>query len=708
MTLVIIIASAPSICLKADAAYTINGGSTSGATFILDAGHGGSDPGATNGSRRECDDNLRMCKRVGELILSAGESCAFTRISDTYVSLADRYNAEKNGSFTYFISFHRNSATSASATGVETWYYTGSSTGQALADPVNTAIANLGIYSNRGLKQSSELAVLRHTTCPAILIELGFISNDSDNRVFDNNFEAIARAIAGALLAKVGKALDNTPPTISDVRISNVSSEGYTVSCTATAPSGISSVKMPTWTVANGQDDMVWHEASRSGNTFTYNVKRSEHNNEYGSYVTHIYAYNASGASTGFNCGETVVNVSYTLDINGYVNDGYWTAPSVNYGTFDLTVGGKKVAEDKNDLCESYISGSSYSLNDIKNGSGYKYLGYYVDTSSSSAAPGYEKRNDSGTTVSGTLSSSRQIVLYYETTYTLNYDTNGGSAVSAKSAYWSESFALPSAERTGYTFAGWKIGDTTYGAGRSVSKLSSAAGGTVSAVAQWTPVVYSITYNMNGGEWEYGFTPTSSYTVASSTVVLPGANKIARTGYDFGGWYTASDLGGSAEPIIAEGSTGNKEYFAKWTLKTFTVTFGSDENGAVGTSSAVVNYGTKYGDIALPSADPNEGYHFKEWQLVSGSLGENDTVTEDIEIRAIFEKDEEVPFLRGDINNDGEIDTSDSSLILKYDAGFAELTEEQLRAGDLNSDGGVDAADANYILRYDAGLISEL
>ena len=100
--------------------------------------------------------------------------------------------------------------------------------------------------------------------------------------------------------------------------------------------------------------------------------------------------------------------------------------------------------------------------------------------------------------------------------------------------------------------------------------------------------------------------------------------------------------------------------------------------------------------------------YYLEWQLVSGSLGENDTVTENIEIRAIFEKDEAPAFVKGDINNDGEIDTSDSSLILKYDAGFVELSEEQISAGDLNSDGGVDAADANYILRYDAGLISEL
>ena len=95
------------------------------------------------------------------------------------------------------------------------------------------------------------------------------------------------------------KPLDNTKPVVSDVRISEVSSDGYRVTCTVTDNIGVKTVKFPTWTarVVNGknQDDLVWHIGSISGNTATFYVKRSDHNNEYGVYYTDVYAYDAAG-----------------------------------------------------------------------------------------------------------------------------------------------------------------------------------------------------------------------------------------------------------------------------------------------------------------------------------------------------------------------------------------------------------------------------
>lgn len=92
--------------------------------------------------------------------------------------------------------------------------------------------------------------------------------------------------------------IENTVPVISDVKVSNITSSGYTVSCTVTDKNGIKSVKMPTWTDANGQDDIIWHEATINGNTATYNVKVSDHKNERGTYITHIYAYNNLGGQS--------------------------------------------------------------------------------------------------------------------------------------------------------------------------------------------------------------------------------------------------------------------------------------------------------------------------------------------------------------------------------------------------------------------------
>lgn len=86
-------------------------------------------------------------------------------------------------------------------------------------------------------------------------------------------------------------------PAITSVKISEVSASGYRVTCTFTGT--VSSVKFPTWTTANGQDDMVWHEASISGNTATYFVRASQHGYEAGQYATHVYVYDSRGNNAG-------------------------------------------------------------------------------------------------------------------------------------------------------------------------------------------------------------------------------------------------------------------------------------------------------------------------------------------------------------------------------------------------------------------------
>ena len=81
-----------------------------------------------------------------------------------------------------------------------------------------------------------------------------------------------------------------SPPEITDVTVSNVTSEGYRVTATFTAPAGLKEVLMPTWTEANGQDDLQWHVAGlEDANVASFDVKVSDHNNEAGAYITHIY-----------------------------------------------------------------------------------------------------------------------------------------------------------------------------------------------------------------------------------------------------------------------------------------------------------------------------------------------------------------------------------------------------------------------------------
>ena len=95
---------------------------------------------------------------------------------------------------------------------------------------------------------------------------------------------------------------DTKGPEISDYEIGNITAAGYTITCKVTDESGVDRVQFPTWTEYNGQDDLPedWatnsaFSGTRNGDTFSYRVTASDHNNERGVYITHIYAYDKYG-----------------------------------------------------------------------------------------------------------------------------------------------------------------------------------------------------------------------------------------------------------------------------------------------------------------------------------------------------------------------------------------------------------------------------
>ena len=99
---------------------------------------------------------------------------------------------------------------------------------------------------------------------------------------------------------------DNEAPIISNVQVEDVSSSGYTVSCTVEDNVGVKNVLFPSWSAYNDQDDIVWHQGTRSGNTWTCRVSTSDHNDEVGLYLTHIYAYDTSDNSVSTGTTVTV------------------------------------------------------------------------------------------------------------------------------------------------------------------------------------------------------------------------------------------------------------------------------------------------------------------------------------------------------------------------------------------------------------------
>ncbi len=121
-------------------------------------------------------------------------------------------------------------------------------------------------------------------------------------------------------------ASDTESPVISDVQVTNVTTEGYDVSCTVTDNVGVNRVQFPTWTDANGQDDLIsdWSvnsqaSGTRNGDTWIFHVNVADHNNERGQYLTHIYAYDDAGNYDMFTLAVEVPVPAPTLtfDANG-------------------------------------------------------------------------------------------------------------------------------------------------------------------------------------------------------------------------------------------------------------------------------------------------------------------------------------------------------------------------------------------------------
>ncbi|MCU5746043.1 N-acetylmuramoyl-L-alanine amidase [Staphylococcus sp. SQ8-PEA] len=149
--------------------------SLKGKTIVLDPGHGGGDQGAssrTNKKSLEKVYTLKTAKELKSLLIKEGAKVKMTRNSDTYVPLGER-----KGNGDAFISIHNDSLSSKKANGGTVYWYHNNQEG--LAQALNQSIQKKSLLSNRGAKQEN-FQVLRQTKQPAVLLELGYISNPTD------------------------------------------------------------------------------------------------------------------------------------------------------------------------------------------------------------------------------------------------------------------------------------------------------------------------------------------------------------------------------------------------------------------------------------------------------------------------------------------------------------------------------------------------
>ena len=147
---------------------------------VIDAGHGGADPGAKFEGRQDKDDALRLALAVGKILSENGVDVRYTRTDDTYNTPLEKATMANEAGADYFVSIHRNAMPiPGSASGVMSLVFENKGVPAQLANNINEELANTG-FAN-----------------------LGIIDNEADNQLFDDNIDAIARAIADGILTTI-------------------------------------------------------------------------------------------------------------------------------------------------------------------------------------------------------------------------------------------------------------------------------------------------------------------------------------------------------------------------------------------------------------------------------------------------------------------------------------------------------------------------
>lgn len=186
---------------------TLNDDGLKGKVIVLDPGHGGSNPGATGSNTRESDNNLAVGLMLRDKLVQAGAKVILTRESDRTVApegstlgqeLKARVDIAESNNADIFVSIHTNDNSDRNITGAMTFY--NSSQSQTLATDVQSQLIKQTGAVDKGTSTATYY-VLRNTSMPSVLVEMGFISNpDEAARLSDKSYRNnIAQGIYNGL-----------------------------------------------------------------------------------------------------------------------------------------------------------------------------------------------------------------------------------------------------------------------------------------------------------------------------------------------------------------------------------------------------------------------------------------------------------------------------------------------------------------------------
>ena len=225
---------------------------------------------------------------------------------------------------------------------------------------------------------------------------------------------------------------------------------------------------------------------------------------------------------------------------------------------------------------------------------------------------------------------AQNITLYAQwkvRSYSVNFDSNGGSAVASQSVKYGSKASRPTdPTRAGHTFQGWytsRDGGARYDFNQTVT-------GDVTLYAHWSVNSYTLAFDGNGGKASES---SRKVQYGNQYGTLPTAT---RTGYAFQGWYTARDGGTKVSPSTTMGAADTTLY-ARWSVNSYTVSFDSD--GGSNVPAQKVRYGSK----ASRPADPTRaGHTFQGWYTSRDGGSKYDfgtAVTGDVTLHAHWAKE---------------------------------------------------------------------
>lgn len=161
------------------------------ARILINAGHGGRDTGAVNGTLYERDVNKKIAMKVSELLMSEGHAVTYFQQLN---SVNDVWRFENMCNYDLTVSIHCNSFSSTSC-GHEVLYYPSPNAGQKLAQAIQTALVKTVGLRDRGVKPRKDLCVLRDTKSIAVIVETAFISNPNEAKLLREKPDLFAKAI---------------------------------------------------------------------------------------------------------------------------------------------------------------------------------------------------------------------------------------------------------------------------------------------------------------------------------------------------------------------------------------------------------------------------------------------------------------------------------------------------------------------------------